>query len=124
MKLLDEYLSSLKMKEVEEFFDLVFYRPLAFLFVKAIYGTSLTPNQITLLSMLCGVLGGVAFGIGGTTALLAAAALLVVYDVLDCSDGQLARLKQNGTRIGRILDGVADYVVATAVYLGMGFGFA
>ena len=25
MKLLDEYLSSLKMKEVEEFFDLVFY---------------------------------------------------------------------------------------------------
>jgi len=124
VKFLDEYLSSLKMREVEEFFDLTFYRPLAFLFVKAIYNTSLTPNQITLISMLCGVLGGVAFGVGGTTALLAAAALLVVYDVLDCSDGQLARLKQNGTRIGRILDGVADYVVVTAVYLGMGIGFA
>jgi phosphatidylglycerophosphate synthase len=124
VRLLDEYLASLKMKEVEEFFDLVLYRPLAFLFVKAIYGTSLTPNQITLISMLCGVLGGMAFGIGGATALLFAAGLLVIYDVLDCSDGQLARLKGNGTRIGRILDGVADYVVATAVYLGMGIGYA
>jgi len=124
VKLLDEYLASLKMKEVEEFFDLSFYRPLAFLFVKSIYSTNLTPNQITLISMICGVLGGVAFGVGTSTAMLAAAVLLVLYDVLDCSDGQLARLKKNGTRIGRILDGVADYVVVTAVYIGMGVGFA
>ncbi|MCB2204516.1 CDP-alcohol phosphatidyltransferase family protein [bacterium] len=124
MKLYDEYMASLKMKEVEEFFDLTFYRPLAFLFVKAVYHTELTPNQITLLSMLAGVLAGVAFGVGGATMLLAAGVLLIVNDVLDCSDGQLARLKKNGTRIGRILDGVADYIVAAAVYLGMGIGFA
>jgi phosphatidylglycerophosphate synthase len=122
--LLDQYRASLKMREVEEFFDLVFYRPLAFLFVKAIYNTELTPNQITVISMLLGVLGGVGFAIGTPTALIIAAVLLVVYDVLDCSDGQLARLKKNGTRIGRILDGVSDYVVDVSVYIGIGIGFA
>ena len=40
MSLRAQYLASLKMREVEEFFDLVFYRPLAFLFVKAIYRTA------------------------------------------------------------------------------------
>jgi hypothetical protein len=50
--------------------------------------------------------------------------LLIIYDVLDCSDGMVARLKKNGTFFGRILDGLADYFVTITVYLGIGFGFA
>lgn len=120
----EEYQSSLKMREVEEFFDLVFYRPLAFLFVKAIYATDITPNQITVVSMILGIIAGAAFAVGTPTTLVAAAVLLIIYDVLDCSDGQLARLKKNGTRTGRILDGVSDYVVDITVYIGIGIGFA
>lgn len=119
-----EYRSSLKMIEVEELFDLILYRPLAFLFVKAIYRTSLTPNQVTLIAMAVGVAAGVCFASGTPAALIAAGSLLVVYDVLDCADGQLARLKKNGTRIGRILDGFIDYIVSVAAYLGIGIGFA
>ncbi len=124
MSLRAQYLASLKMREVEEFFDLVFYRPLAFLFVKAIYRTDITPNQITVISMLLGVIAGVCFALGSAAMLIAGAVLLVAYDVLDCSDGQLARLKKNGTRTGRILDGVSDYVVDVTVYIGIGIGFA
>ncbi|MBN1448060.1 MAG: CDP-alcohol phosphatidyltransferase family protein [Bacteroidetes bacterium] len=124
MKLLDEYRASLKMREVEEFFDLYFYRPLAFAFVKGIYRTNITPNQITVISMMLGVVAGVLFGLGSTTTVFAAGIFLILYDVLDCSDGQLARLKKNGTRTGRILDGAADYIVNTIVYLGIGIGFA
>ncbi len=124
MSWLAEYKQSLKMVEVEEFFDLYFYRPLAFLFVKAIYGTSLTPNQITLISMLFGLAGAVFIGTGDAAMLPLAALLFIVYDVLDCSDGQLARLKKNGTRTGRIIDGVADYVVNVSIYLGIAIGFA
>jgi hypothetical protein len=124
MSLFAEYKRSLKMVEVEELFDLYIYRPLAFLFVKLIYRTSLTPNQITLISMLFGIAGALCIGTGDASVLPAAAALLIAYDVLDCSDGQLARLKQNGTRTGRILDGFADYIVSVGMYLAIAVAYA
>jgi hypothetical protein len=124
MNLFQEYKSSLKKIEVEEIFDLYFYRPLAFLLVKAIYSTSITPNQLTVVSMLFGVIGGFFYSIGSFTANYIGAILILFYNVFDCSDGQLARLKKNGTPVGRILDGIADYVVSTAVYFGIAFGFA
>jgi hypothetical protein len=124
MSLIQEYNSSLKKIEVEEIFDLYFYRPLAFLLVKAIYSTSLTPNQLTVISMILGVFGGICYAFGTHSAFMLGAILYLLYNVVDCSDGQLARLKKNGTTIGRILDGVADYVVSVALYLGIGFGYA
>ena len=124
MGIFSDYIKSLKSVEVEEYFDLVVYRPLGFLFVKLIYHTPLTPNQITILSAIAGLAGGVCIGTGTPAMLVTAAILLIVYDVLDCADGQLARLKQNGSRIGRILDGAADYLVSIAAYLGIGIGYA
>lgn len=124
MSWFDEYKTSLKLVEVEELFDLIFYRPLAFLFVKLIYPTNLTPNQVTTLALIIGIIGGIVISFNTQMFLIIAAVLLIMYDVLDCSDGQLARLKKNGTSVGRILDGVADYFVTIAVYLGIGFGFA
>jgi hypothetical protein len=47
-----------------------------------------------------------------------------LFNVLDCSDGQLARLKRNGTLAGRIIDGIADYISGILVYVGIGMGFA
>jgi hypothetical protein len=124
MSWLQEYKSSLKLKEVEEVFDLIFYRPLAFIFVKLIFRSSITPNQITIYALIIGMIGGALYLFNTHFYLITAAVLLIIYDVLDCSDGQLARLKQNGTLIGRILDGVADYFVTITIYIGIGFGFA
>ncbi|MCB9057935.1 MAG: CDP-alcohol phosphatidyltransferase family protein [Calditrichae bacterium] len=124
MSLLKEYKSSLKSIEIEEVLDLVFYRPLAFLFVKLIYRTSLTPNQITLLAMIVGLIGGVFFILNTHTAFIIAGFLLIAYDVLDCADGMLARLKKNGSPVGRILDGMADYVVTIFAYITIGIGLS
>ena len=124
MSLFQEYKNSLKKIEVEEFFDLYFYRPLAFLLVKAIYSTNITPNQLTVISMVFGVIGGFFYSFGNHNAFITGAVLVLLYNVVDCSDGQLARLKKNGTAVGRILDGIADYVVSVAVYFGIAFGYA
>lgn len=124
MNLLQEYKSSLKKIEVEEIFDLYFYRPLAFLLVKGVYHTSITPNQLTVISMIFGVIGGFFYSVGTHHAFIIGAILILLYNVFDCSDGQLARLKKNGTAVGRILDGIADYVVSVAVYFGIAFGYA
>lgn len=117
-----EYKSSLKMAEVEEFFDLFFYRPLAFLLVKAIFHTNITPNQLTYAAIVVGVSAGFAYAGGSPEFTVFGAVLFMVYDIIDCSDGQLARLKKNGTHAGRIVDGLADYISTIAVFIGLGIG--
>src|SRR6185436_17417851 len=52
------------------------------------------------------------------------AIFFMLYNIFDCSDGQLARLKNNGTHAGRIIDGIADYIATGAVFIGIGIGFA
>ncbi len=124
MSLLKEYKSSLKLIETEEVVELVFFRPLAFLFVKLIYNTGLTPNQVTFLGLIFGVSGGVSLAYGTPKSMIIAAFLFIIFCVLDCSDGQLARLKGNGTQFGRIFDGMADYLVSIATYTGMIIAYA
>ncbi len=124
MNIIEEYKRSLKLVEVEEIIDLIFFRPLATLLVKIVYPTNITPNQLTWVALFMGIIGTLLFTVGTPAAFLAGAICLIVYDFFDCADGQLARLKGTGTLTGRIVDGFADYIVAVLTYLGIGFGFA
>ena len=120
MSLIEEYRSSLKSIDVEEILDLTIYRPLSFLFVKLIYRTNLTPNQLSVIAMFLGILAGIFYGLGTHQFIVFAAASFFMCNVLDCADGQLARLKKNGTRVGRIIDGLIDYVTSLATFIGIG----
>jgi len=123
MKWLDEYRSSLKLPEVEEILDIYFYRPIAFLIVKSVYSTRITPDQLTFAAITAGVTAGSFYASGTRTGSVAGALFFLLFNILDCSDGQLARLKKNGTPLGRILDGVADYIAEIAVFTGIAIGF-
>jgi archaetidylinositol phosphate synthase len=87
--------------------------PLATLFVKA----GLSPNQITLLSLLCGMLSALLFFrqayAGGSVALLASA-------LLDLLDGAVARRTGTQTRFGAVIDWIVDKYVDALVLLGAG----
>ena len=52
-------------------------------------------------------------------AALLAALSLFLANVLDCADGQLARLQQSGSPLGYLFDGAADYLGMTAIFCGM-----
>jgi phosphatidylglycerophosphate synthase len=124
MSFAQQYRQSLKSAETEEFIDLVFYRPLAVLFVKLLYRFPVTPNQISFISMVVGVLAAWQFSEVTGMHLTFASVLLAFSVVLDCADGQIARLKKNGTSLGRVVDGIADYVVGVAVFVGVGIGLS
>ena len=110
------------MVEIEEFFDLFFYRPLAFILVKIIYSTNITPNQLTITAIFVGLIAGCVYATGWPLSCLYGAILFMVFNIIDCSDGQLARLKKNGTHAGRIIDGIGDYIATAAVFIGLGIG--
>jgi phosphatidylglycerophosphate synthase len=122
LKLFKEYKASLKDMAVEEMVDLYLFRPIAFVLVKMIYRFPITPNQLSLLSLIAGIAAGVFYSFGDHRSFIYAGLLYTLSHILDCSDGMIARLKKNGTPIGRIIDGWADYITSVAVYIGLLIG--
>ena len=68
--MIGEYHRSLKMPAAEEIFDLVFYRPVAFVYVRLVcraeltYGMRITPNQISVMSGFAGIIAAWSFSLG------------------------------------------------------------
>ncbi|MCC6523145.1 MAG: CDP-alcohol phosphatidyltransferase family protein [Polyangiaceae bacterium] len=82
-----------------------------------------TPNQVTALSLACGISAATCIVAGTPVTLLVAAALIFASAILDGVDGMIARLTRSGSEAGHAIDGAADYLVnvtttaAAAYYL-------
>lgn len=113
--------SLLKSREVEDPVNLWVHRPLAYGFVAAVYRTSLTPNQVTLLSLLSGLLAAGCFVEGSRSMMLWGGALLWASAILDGADGILARAKNAFSELGRALDGTADALVGVISVAGAAY---
>ena len=122
-QLFRDYKKSIKHTIFDETLTLYILRPIAFVFVKLLYPTSITPNQVSLMTIIVGIISGYFFSRGTVTCFVIGGSLYFLCMVLDCVDGMIARLKNSGTAVGRIIDGVADYLVGISVYVGMGIGF-
>ena len=83
--------------------------------------TSATPNQLTIFASLVGFVG--IFCVFQATWLWLAigAVLMEVQMTLDCCDGEIARLKFNGSRFGEWLDTVMDDVLNLSYALSLGW---
>lgn len=120
MSLSAEFKRSLKTVDSEEILDLVIFRPISFLLVKLIYPTNITPNQISIVALIFGILTGILYAFATPEFFIFASASFFICNTLDCMDGQLARLKKNGTKIGRVIDGFIDYITSISVFIGIG----
>lgn len=115
MSLLQQYRASLKPLDVEEPIDVFVHRPLGFIVAKLSFHTPITPNLITLLSIAAGVAAGAMIYWPGPYHMPIAGLLIFLSAVLDCADGQLARMRKSFSAFGRALDGTADSLVMIAV---------
>jgi phosphatidylglycerophosphate synthase len=84
------------------------YRVLSTLTVKAIAGTSITPNQVTALRGAVVVVSLVLFALGDPHSLLWAVGLFFVFEVLDHVDGDLARYTRKFSATGPLLEQFID----------------
>ncbi len=104
--------SVLKSNDVEDPVNRWVHRTLAYLFVKSIFRTGITPNMITLSTVLFGLVSGCAMIWGTPAAMWVAGLSLWTAAILDGADGILARAKNLQSEFGRALDGSADALVA------------
>jgi hypothetical protein len=84
----------------------------------------LTPNQVTTVSMLIGLVAAAAFATGERWGLVAGAVLLQVSFTTDCVDGQLARYTRQFSKLGAWLDSVFDRTKEYAVFAGLAIGYS
>ena len=96
-------------------------RPVAAVLLVPLARARVTPNQVTFLSLACFV-GAVALLVGmpGYAGLLIAVAVLELSYVLDCVDGQLARLRGTSSPVGAHLDFLMDELKAFLLVAGVG----
>lgn len=113
------YKDSLKSMDTEETFDLIFYRPIGYMWALLAKGLGITPNAITIASIFLGIGAGVCFYFNNLWINIAGVILLVWADSFDSADGQLARMTGQYSRLGRILDGLSGEIWFTAIYVAI-----
>jgi hypothetical protein len=99
---------ALKGEAIEEWIDLRFFRPVGIRIARALQPSTVTPNQVTMWSLWIGLLASHLFLYTNVWVNVGAFVLVVIADLLDSADGQLARLRGTASRAGRIMDGYAD----------------
>ncbi|MDE0144804.1 MAG: NTP transferase domain-containing protein [Nitrospira sp.] len=93
-------------------------RPLSRLFMQL----GCSPNAVTLLSMIIGLGGAACFATGSYAGGIAGALLFQLAVILDCCDGEVARLTFAESPLGQALDLVSDNIVHVAVFAGIAWG--
>jgi phosphatidylglycerophosphate synthase len=106
--------------EIEEITNLYFIHPLASRLVPLFARLRITPNAVSILGMLFGILSAFAYyRYWNLGSVIAGFALMIAWHVMDGADGQLARLTGAYSFFGKVLDGIADNVTFLAVYTAL-----
>lgn len=113
--------SSLK-GEFEGFVDRFFNRKLSRWFTRGFVAMGLSPNAITIVATVIGLAAAGLFGVGTYAAAIAAALLFQFAAVIDCCDGEVARLTFTESPFGAWLDIAMDNVVHMAIFGGIAAG--
>jgi phosphatidylglycerophosphate synthase len=92
-------------------------RPPAAVLVYLLRNTPITPNQVTILSVLvCAGAGAMFITLPGHLWVALAALVFELSFVLDCVDGQLARLRKMASPLGHLFDFLMDEIKAMLIF--------
>ncbi len=105
-----------KLVITDEQLDRFVNRPVAGVIVAVARHTPITPNMLSCMAGLVGLAGGVFLSLGEG---VLGACFIMGFLILDCTDGQLARLRGGGGALGRVMDGVGDLTATVAISIGL-----
>ena len=127
----EKYKATLKSAETEDWLDYHIIRPFCYYLSVFFARFDIHPNTVTIASMFIGAASAFFFAHGcyhyeqgwGLAYNIIAIVLLMIADILDCTDGQLARMTGKKSRMGRILDGVAGFTWFLPIYSALVYRF-
>ncbi len=108
--------------ETESFVDRHFNRKLSRWCTRLFLAAGLSPNAITIVAACIGFVSAAGFGMGTYAAGVVAALLFQLAAVIDCCDGEVARLTFTESPFGAWFDLAMDNVVHMAIFAGIAAG--
>lgn len=115
----NDYRNSLKSMDTEESIDLIFYRPIGYLWARLARRFGISPNAITIASIFLGIGAGILMYFPDFWVNVLGVLLLVWANTFDSADGQLARMTKQYSKFGRILDGMSGDLWFIAIYIAL-----
>ena len=88
--------------------------------VRPLANSGISPNHLTTLRLLTGLWGAAL--LAGGSEFLAGTLMMVLSNFLDHTDGELARLGGKQSRFGHHYDLLADALVTSLLFIGLGIG--
>ncbi|MBU2540545.1 MAG: CDP-alcohol phosphatidyltransferase family protein [Candidatus Omnitrophica bacterium] len=110
-------------KSMEWWTELVIYKfstPL----VSLLKDTSITANQLTLISLSVVIIASFIIALGNYAGLIIAAILLQISFILDNADGQLARYRKQASAFGHWLDSTCDRLCELFILMALTYRFS
>jgi len=107
---------------IEDASNRFFIHPLSDLIVAIGIKVGLSPNLVSLAGLGLGILAAfLYYDLPAPAQVFGAFAAMLGWHILDGADGRLARATGKTSAFGRILDGICDHLVFSAVYLAFAF---
>ncbi|MFF4165414.1 CDP-alcohol phosphatidyltransferase family protein [Streptomyces sp. NPDC001741] len=98
----------------------LYMREISLRITRRLVTTKVTPNQLTYVMTVAGVLAAPALLVPGIPGALLGVIAVQLYLLFDCVDGEVARWKEQYSLAGVYLDRVAAYLCDAAVLVGFG----
>lgn len=106
-----------KLPKEYKFIDLSDYgRPIAILIATRLKTTNFTPIHVTFAFIVSGLIAIVCIL---NNYMWFAALFLIIKSILDAADGELARLKNTPSYVGRYLDSISDIILNLLIFLAL-----
>ena len=107
--------------EIEDITNLLVVHAIANRLTPLLARLHVHPNTVSLAGMAFGIAAGFAYyRYANPIFAIAGFLLMLAWHVADGVDGQLARLTCTQSELGKVLDGICDYVTFAAVYVALG----
>jgi len=113
-------LMKLLVKPEDNPFTRYIYRPISRPLTRMLVGTPVTPNQISIVVLVIGMLGCWFTARPGQQSLIIGAALVLLAGFIDGSDGEIARLRLTSSKLGAWLDTIVDELTTTVYFVAAG----
>lgn len=109
-------------RELQDPLNFYFYHPLAARLARLLRPTGISPNMVSVMSLLALLAAAAAFtGLAWPANALTGFAFMLAWHVIDGADGDLARMTGRASATGELVDGVCDYAGNVILYFAFAF---
>lgn len=109
-----------KKRQMSSLWARIFSRPVSFVITYFLINLGMEANTVSILSILCALTSCVFISINSTVFRIIGVALFALWHVLDCVDGNIARVKKESSVRGEYVDAVSGYTASSFVYFAIG----